>query len=227
MKQIEFGHYDIASNDNEIKEIVLQALKFFPQTISLFPHNLKLAKTLIPENSSIKLSSIIDYPYGQSDLKTRLANVEFAIKNGAKIIEMVAPNYYLCNRKYDKFREDISTIRDYCVSQEVEIRYVLEYRVFTLDLMYKVAQILSGFKINTIYPSTGQFLDDISDNIIATVLVNKKVPELKIIANGNIWNDKQASNVCKNPDIYGLKCFTINSLTRVMSHLHTNNNRPN
>ena len=227
MKLIEFGHYDMASNDSEIKDILLEAIKFVPQTISVFPNNLRIAKSLIQENLNIKLSSIVDYPYGQSDLKARLSSAEFCIKNGAKILEVVAPNYYLCNRKYDKFREDILTLKKLCEASDVEIRYILEYRVFTLELMYKVAQILLDHKISTIYPSTGHVLDDISDNIIATVLVNKKVPDLKIISNGNVWNDKQAQNICKNKDIYGFKCFTINSLKRIMGCLQVNNNRSN
>ena len=74
MKLIEFGHYDMASNDSEIKDILLEAIKFVPQTISVFPNNLRIAKSLIQENLNIKLSSIVDYPYGQSDLKARLSS---------------------------------------------------------------------------------------------------------------------------------------------------------
>ena len=50
MKLIEFGHYDMASNDSEIKDILLEAIKFVPQTISVFPNNLRIAKSLIQEN---------------------------------------------------------------------------------------------------------------------------------------------------------------------------------
>jgi len=225
MKIIEFGHYDTASNDAEVKNLILDVIKYGPQTISVYPHNLKLIKPLLP--NYIKLSSVIDYPYGQSDINTRLSSAEFCIKNGAKILEVVAPNNYLCNRKYDKFRDDIASFKELCVKNDVELRYVLEYRVFTLELMYKVAQILLENEISTIYPSTGNLFDDISDNIIATVLVNKKVPNIKIISTGNLWNDKQAQNICKNSDIYGFKCFALNSLSRINDCLHSLNNRSN
>lgn len=227
MKIIEFGHYDTASNDAEIKNLISDVIKYAPQTISVYPHNLKVVKPLLVNHNNIKLSSIIDYPYGQSDLSTRLSCAEFCIKNGAKVLEVIAPNNYLCNRKYDKFREDINAFKTICLNNQVELRYVLEYRVFTLELMYKVAQILLENEILTIYPSTGNLLDDISDNIIATVLVNKKVPGIKIISTGNLWNDKQAQNICKNSDVYGFKCFTLNSIIKIYDHLYMPNNRPN
>ena len=59
MKLIEFGHYDMASNDSEIKDILLEAIKFVPQTISVFPNNLRIAKSLIQENLNIKLSLLL------------------------------------------------------------------------------------------------------------------------------------------------------------------------
>ena len=102
-----------------------------------------------------------------------------------------------CNRKYDKFREDIKNNLEICTKNNIELRYILEYRVFTYELLYKVSQILMDFGINTIYPSTGYLLDDINDNILASALINKKVP-INIICNGNIWNISQINNVSKN-----------------------------
>ncbi len=213
MQHLEYAYYDIASNEVEVKDNITAALKFNPETISVLPHYLKLAKANIPEN--INLSCIVDYPLGLLDLKSRLLAIEFAIKNGANTVELVAPSYYLCNRKYDKFREDIKSCLELCQENNVELRYILEYRVFTLELLYKITQILVGYGIKKMYPSSGYSLDDINDNLLASALINKKNVDIKIIANGNVWNDKQAELLCKSPDLYGFKCHSINSLERI------------
>jgi len=153
MKYIEYAHYDIASNETEIKNLITEAINFRPNSISVLPTSVKLAKSLLP--LSIKLAAVIDYPLGVMDQKSRLISVENCIRSGCDIIEIVSPSYFLCNRKYDKFREDITKVKELCDPQGIEIRYILEYRVFTLELMYKAAQILIGHEIKTIYPSTG------------------------------------------------------------------------
>ena len=87
---------------------------------------------------------------------------------------------------------------------------MLEYRVFTYELLYKVSQIMMDFGIEVMYPSTGHSLDDINDNILASALINKKVP-INIICNGNVWNIGQINNINKT-NLYGIKVNSINAL---------------
>jgi len=213
MKYIEYAHYDIASNETEVKNLITEAINFRPNSISILPTSVKLAKSLLP--LSIKLAAVIDYPLGVMDQKSRLISVENCIRSGCDIIEIVSPSYFLCNRKYDKFREDITKVKELCDSQGIEIRYILEYRVFTLELMYKAAQILIGHDIKTIYPSTGYLLDNLSDNILACGLISKKVDKIQLISNGNVWNDSHIDLIQKTSSVFGIKCHTINSLKKM------------
>jgi hypothetical protein len=98
-----------------------------------------------------------------------------------------------------------------------QIRYILEYRKFTYELLYKVSQILLDLNIKTIFPSTGYFLDDISDNILAAALINKRVPDINIVCNGNVWNESHAKLV-KNSKIYGLRLNSINGLKLIANN---------
>jgi deoxyribose-phosphate aldolase len=207
--QLEYCYYDTSSNEIELKENILQAIKYGVDSISIFPSYLKVAKSCIPEN--IKLSCPIDYPLGILDLKSRLSATESAIKSGAKIIELVCPTHLLSNKKYDKFREDIKEHLKLCNDSNAELRYILEYRVYTYESLYKIAQILVTQGISTIYPSTGYSLDDINDNILATVLINKKVSKINIICNGNIWH-KNHIELLKKTNLYGIRVNSLNAL---------------
>lgn len=208
---IEYSIYDIAISDEELKKNLNEVVTYNPSTISVLPANIKLAKNIISSfNKNIKISTCIDYPLGSFDTKTRNLAIESAIKSGADIVSVCAQSYFFCNRKYDKFREDIKSNIEICLKNNIQLRYFLEYRVFTYELLYRVSQILLDFGVDTIYPSTGYSLDDINDNLVASALINKKVP-INIICNGNIWNNSQINNIFKSK-IYGIKVNSINAL---------------
>jgi deoxyribose-phosphate aldolase len=209
--KLEYSLYDISLNDNEYKENITEALKYKADVISVLPSYTKLVKSFIPEE--VKISSAIDYPLGTSDLKTRLLSIEHSIKSGAKIIDVVAPPSPLTNRKYDKFRDDVKHVLELCsLYSDVEVRYFLEYRIFSYDLLYKIAQILHGYGIKNILPSTGYMLDDINDNILASVMIKRKVHNINIICNGNVWNDNQIASI-KKADLYAIRLNSLNGLS--------------
>jgi deoxyribose-phosphate aldolase len=211
---LEYSYYDTASNDTEIQKNLTEALKYNIQTISVLPPYVRLVKSMVAD--TVKISCPIDYPMGLLDIKSRLSVVDFCLKNNVDIIEAVCPAQLLCNRKYEKFRDDIKQLTSLCSISNVELRYVLEYRQYSYELLYKIAQILYDFNIKTIYPSTGYSLDDIGDNIIASALINKKVPNINIICNGNLWNSNHLKMV-KNNQLYGLRINSLNGLQLINS----------
>lgn len=210
---LEYAYYDTSSSDVEIQNNLTSALAHKPSSISILPPYIKLAKSLI-NNNDTKISTAIDYPLGTMDIKSRICQLNFCISNKVDIIEAVCPTQLLCNRKYDKFRDDIKQLHTLCLESNTELRYILEYRKYSYELLYKIAQILYDLNITTIYPSTGHSLDDIYDNLTASALINKKVPNINIICNGNLWNPDQIK-IIKNSQIYGLRVNSLNSLNLI------------
>lgn len=213
MLKIEYGHHDVASNENEVKNILTNVVTYPIDSVSVFPYYTKLAK-IITENKC-QLGTIIDYPFGLSDTETRVLSVANAISSGANIIQIVSPSSLLCNKKYDKFKKEIEAINNLCVENSVELRYVLEYRIFTSDLLYKLSYILSEHGVGTIYPSTNHLMDTISDNILVTMLLKKKNPKINIIVNGSAWTDDQINLILANKNIYAYKTSNIYTLEKI------------
>jgi deoxyribose-phosphate aldolase len=213
---LEYSYYDIANNDNDIKTTLINISKFNIDTLSILPPYIKLAKSVVPDH--IKISTPIDYPLGILDSKIIYDSIDVAIKNGAKIIDLVCPVHHLCNRKYDKFREDIKNNLELCKQHNIELRYILEYRLYSYDLLYKIAQILVSYGVFTAYPSTGYLLDDINDNILASVLINKKIGDINIICNGNIWNTNHI-HLIQKANLYGLRVNSINALELIAKNI--------
>ncbi|NDB61096.1 hypothetical protein EB001_22040, partial [bacterium] len=107
------------------------------------------------------------------------------------------------------FRDDIKKNFDLCQSSKVELRYILEYRKFDHALLAKICEILILGGVDIIYPSTGYFIDNIEDNLIACSYLTEKTG-IKTIVNGNVWTKKQMDNILKmNP--HGFSTSIINN----------------
>lgn len=218
MKIIEYGHYDLASNEVEVKDYVMQALKFQPNTVSVLPYYVKSVKNLVVGHADI--SCVVDYPFGLSDTQSRLLSIEQAIKDGVDIVELVMCNPLLCNRKYEKLRKELDVCVKICNDNDIELRCILEYKIFAADLLYKAAAILQEYHITTIYPSANFLIDSISDNILAGMLIQQKNPALKIIFNGSAWTNDQLDIVLNNSNIYGYKTSNIYTLEKLHQKIH-------
>jgi deoxyribose-phosphate aldolase len=192
---------------NRIEDIILNNIVLNSITI---PFSLvKPLKTLIGRiDSKPDISVVVDYPLGISDTKSRLFIATQAIKSGVSAIDVCMPQNLATNRKYDKIREDINNINTLCLEHNVKLRYILEYRFFDHHCLKKICEIFDDFGIKYCFPSTGFFLDNLADNIIASIFLYQNSKDLNIICSGNIWNEKHFETINKS----GLFGFRTNSL---------------
>lgn len=214
---LEYCNYDISSNEQEIKENIEISIKYFPKSIIVIPYYLKYTKKYLPD--TIQLGCTIDYPFGISSQSSRINEFNEVKSCDPDIINVVAPIHILTNRKYDKFRAEVDTFLDILSDSEIKLRYILEYKICSLNLLYKIVDILLKKNINVVYPSAGYLLDNISDNLLASFLINKKYPNMHIIANGGAWNDKQIDTVL-NSQNYGFQTNNIYTLEKIYQKTH-------
>lgn len=205
---IEYACYDRTLTEDEVKENIAKAIKLGIKNISTYQYSIPYIKSIL--NDNIRLTCPADYPYGLSDLKSRNAIVSQIAKSGVHGIDLVIQSKFVSNRKYDKIREDIKTNLEICAENNVDLRYILEYRLFGHETLAKICQILKFFNINEVIPSTGQMIDDIHDNIIAAKYLNTK-SEINVIINGNIWNQKQLDNI-KNSEINNIRLYHLSNI---------------
>lgn len=204
---IDYCCYDYSINEVETTNNISKAIKLGIKNIFILPYTINYIKQ-DHINNSINFGCPVDFPYGLSDLKTR----NFAVENLAKskkikYIDLMIPTKTITNRKYDKFREDIKSNLDICNQHDSILRYVLEYRVYSHEVLNKICQILKTFEINTVLPSTGMMLDNINDNIIACKFLQSK-SKINTICNGNIYLPKHVELI-KNSQINALRISNI------------------
>ena len=217
MKYIEYACYDYSINEIELSKIITDVIKLGVRNFAVLPYSVNTIKNINLsnlDNPQITISTPVDFPYGLSDTKTRNFAVAQTIKSGCNIIDLFLPTKIITNRKYDKLREDIKSNLDICIEKDVKLRYILEYRVYSHQILSKVCQILTSLGIDTILPSSGTMIDDIYDNLIACQFLLEK-NEIKVITNGNIYTEKQAKLV-KQASIHGIRVHNLNSLKLIL-----------
>lgn len=188
--------YYINSIDEKEIDIKTNIEQIFQYNISsvLSPNNqTRFIKKTFPD---LATGCFVDYPLASCDIERRQDLILDAINIGANYIAITAPFYYIVNRKYNKLRDDISKNLEICHKHNIQLKYILEYRKFDHQLLTKVCEILLEKGINTIYPSSGLFLDNIEDNIIACAYLHEKTG-INTMVNGNIWKKSQIDNILK------------------------------
>jgi deoxyribose-phosphate aldolase len=206
---IDFAINDTEVNDAEAKLLVAEINKYPVNSITVPYYLIRSVKG--GAHNTTKISSFIDYPLGISDVRTRRFAVEQSVKNGANCVDITMPQNLAANRKYDKIREDIKSIFDYCSENNVEIRYILEYRFFDHHCLKKICEIFDDYKIIYAYPSTGFFLDNLADNILASIFLHQNSKNLNVISSGNVWSEKHFDTITKS-GLFGFRTNSIHSL---------------
>lgn len=205
---IDFAIIDTDKNETEIKNLIDIVLSE-PIKVSSITCSYFYLKTIKPfaNKTGTTLSCLIDFPSGISDLQSRRVAVEQACKAGASCVDIVMPQNLVSNRKYDKIREDIRTISEYCNAEGIKIRYIMEYRSFDHHCLKKLCEILDSFNIREVFPSTGYFLDNLADNLIASTFLHENSKDINIYCTGNSWSESHF-NIIQKTGLYGIRVFS-------------------
>jgi len=214
MNNIEYACYDYSLNETELQDNIIKAIELGANSIAVSQFSLSTIKNISKiASNNISISCVLDFPYGLSDFKSRsfMASQLVKQKNDIKYLDIMMPTKAITNRKYDKFREEIKNLLEICLGSNITIRYILEYRVYSHEVLAKTCQILREFGIETVFPSTGTMIDNIDDNLIACNFLQTK-SGIKTICTGNIYNANQAKSVKNMTSLEGVRFFYLSGL---------------
>lgn len=207
---IDFLINDTDAKDDEVRGIIKHVIgNSLVNSITVPYYFLKLIKPFI--HNGLDFSCLIDFPLGVSDAKTRLFACNQAISGGFNTLDISMPQNLAANRKYEKIRDEIKSVCDLKAENNFTIRYILEYRKFDHYCLKKICEILEASGIHYVFPSSGYFLDNMADNILASIFFYKNSKDLKIISTGNAWNDQHFETLGKS-GLFGFRTSSTNIL---------------
>ena len=92
--------------------------------VCVYPLMVKHAKKAL-EGSDVKVASVATgFPAGQTPLKTRLAEVKYAVDEGADEVDMVINRGQMLTGKYDEVFKEIQKVKEAC--GEARLKVILE-----------------------------------------------------------------------------------------------------
>tara|TARA_R100000278_G_scaffold119822_1_gene101593 strand:+ start:3024 stop:3680 length:657 start_codon:yes stop_codon:yes gene_type:complete len=194
---IEFQCTDSVLSNEEVVNVLNKVQDHnFVKKIACLPPYVKYIKNHFKDRYII--SSIIDFPLGVLQTSHKLEVIKQSINDGCKSIEIVTPSFLINNKQTAKIKTDIEKCYDLCSNNSVSLHYILEYRAYNYACLYRLIKNIIKFDLNNIYISTGNKLDDIVDHLIALAMIQKEIPEVKVIPNANIYNDNHLNLLEKN-----------------------------
>lgn len=205
---LDFCTYNRTSNkslDSQLEDIFL-AIRLGFNNISVPIRTLRELKPFLKE-TKITAASPVDYPFGNSEKTPRLHQTVRALKAGASTVDLVGNNYFLHNKSYSKFSEEIKEHLRICLDYDAELRIVLDNSKYTPSEMVSIAKVLGESGIEYVIPSTGFYRDDIYDNIITSMSIESKT-SVKSIVSGHMWLEKHHEMAIEGR-FFGLRAYSL------------------
>lgn len=208
---IDFAIIDTDINEAEAKDTIKYIVdNNLANSITVPYFFCKPAKQFI-DNKQITLSCFIDFPLGISDSNSRVSSAKNAISYGFSSIDICMPQNLAANRKYSKIRDDVQALLDIKNTKQIDIRYILEYRKFDHYCLKKICEIFDTFGIQYVFPSSGYFIDNLADNILASIFLYQNSKDIKVISTGNAWQNKHFETLVKS-GLFGLRTTSVHTL---------------
>jgi deoxyribose-phosphate aldolase len=148
-------------------------------------------------------SSVVDFPYGISDTSVRLHEIILSVRRSVSIIDLVLNPHHIVNNDWKSTRKDIKACLAACKSNKVELRPVVEYRLFEQETIIETCRMLYDLGVLSIVTSTGSMVDDILDNAIISHQIASK-SGLSVTSCSNISTPEQVS-IFKHAGVQGIR----------------------
>jgi len=162
------------SNDN-IKDLCKEAEENNFYSICVLPKYVATAYSFL--KGDIKISCLIDFPKGESGIKTKINEIDESIVNGADEIDVVV-NYKLIkdSEEHETLEKEIRELSEYCHREGSTIKAIIEVGVLSYQEIETICRMCADSNIDFIMTSTGKLpKDDSFETKVEKVKYMKKI----------------------------------------------------
>ena len=185
----------IADNlDNDkVKEICKEAEDNNFYSVCILPQYVAVANSFL--KNKIKISALIDFPKGQSDVKQKINSIDEAIVNGANEIDVVI-NYKLIkdSEEQNTLENEIRELTEYCHKEGVIIKIIIEIGSLNYQEIETICRMCIDSSVDFIMTSTGKLPNDDSfETKLEKVKFMRKIlpDDIKIKFSGGVRTNEQ------------------------------------
>jgi len=159
--------------------------------VCVFPENLMYFKL----KDHIKLATVVNFPQGNDEIATCLAQIKYAMHFGIQEIDYVVPySLYLEGNKHQALQHTKHIVQ-YCKEHKLVSKVILETGAFSqLELLYELASELIELDVDFLKTSTGKTTQGASLTAVFSLLsaIKNSGKKVGIKISGGVKTPSQA-----------------------------------
>ncbi len=171
---------------NELKKVCEEAIQYGFAAVCIPPSLVKQAKKMVA-GSSVKVATVIGFPFGYSAIKAKLAEIDQAVTDEADELDTVINLIALKNGDWSFLEKEMGEITQKIHANNKLIKVIIETGLLTEEEIIRCCKIYAKLQVDFIKTSTGYSEKGVS--VASVQLIRKHLPEsVRIKASGGIRN---------------------------------------
>lgn len=168
----------------DIIKLCTEALENNFAAVCVPPLFVKMAKQMVT-NTTVKVATVIGFPFGYSAIEAKVAEIILAIIDGADELDVVINISAIKNNDWQFLANEINTLMHIIRKQQKVIKIIIESGILTNAEIIKCCDLYGAAGVDFLKTSTGYA--ELGATIEAVVLIRKHLTNsIKIKASGGI-----------------------------------------
>lgn len=138
----------------EIEKVCNEAKQFHFAAVCIPPNFIKIAKKYL-QDSSVKVATVIGFPFGYSAIDAKITEIVLAVVDGADELDVVINISAIKNNDWKYLANEINGIVPSIKQKNKVIKIIIESGILTDDEIIKCCQLYGAAGINYLKTSTG------------------------------------------------------------------------
>ena len=168
----------------EIEILCKEAVQYHFAAVCIPPLYVQKAKNVL-NDSSIKMATVIGFPFGYNAIEAKVAEIVLAIVDGADELDMVVNISAIKNNDWNFVANEINTIMPIVKSRDKIIKVIIESGILTDDEIIKCCDIYGVAGVDYVKTSTGYAEKGATVHAVKLIRENL-ADQVKIKASGGI-----------------------------------------
>ena len=168
----------------DIVKLCTEALENNFAAVCVPPLFVKMSKKMVA-NSTVKVATVIGFPFGYSAIEAKVAEIILAIIDGADELDVVINISAIKNNDWQFLANEINTLMPIIRKQQKGIKIIIESGILTNAEIIKCCDLYGAAGVDFLKTSTGYA--EVGATLEAVVLIRKHLTNsIKIKASGGI-----------------------------------------
>lgn len=138
----------------EVEQVCREAVEHQFAAACIPPFYARIAKTLLQE-SSVKVATVIGFPFGYAALEAKIAEVVVAMADGVDELDMVINIAALKNNDWNYLEKEIGLIVPLVRSKDKVLKLIIESGILTREEISRCCELYSKYPVQFLKTSTG------------------------------------------------------------------------